>query len=63
MKVKWEAQRRSPLLLYEEQVPAPAQLQALAEHRYLWPKLGLMDYDFNPGNQTKLKRPWAGGTG
>lgn len=62
MRMEREAQR-SLLLLHEEQVPAPSQLWTLPAHHYLWPKLGLRDYDFNPRNQTGLKRPWAGGTG
>lgn len=63
MRMQDEAQGRSPLLLYERPVPDPTQLGTLPENHYLWPKLGLKGYYFNPGNQTRLKRSWAGRTG
>ena len=57
MRMQDEAQGRSPLLLYERPVPAPAQLGALPENHYLWPKLGLKGDYFNPGVQASLLNP------
>lgn len=61
MRMQDKAQGRSPLLLYERPVPAPAQLGALPEESLSLAKLGLKGYYSNPGNQTRLDGPGLAG--